>query len=443
MGTTRRSSACAIQGWTTGFWRVERWWSGDALGDPFHAADLRAVGPIALLIGFTDAGRGGTGRKVRGPRAPRWRWLRGRVQGARHVHLGTLHGLKILRPEHVGNEQIRLRFLDEARVQAQLVHPNIARVTDIIVTQGIAGLVMEYLEGRSLADFIDVLGGPASEEEILAIMLPVLEALHFSHERGVVHRDVKPDNIFLAVDEAGQQVPKVLDFGIAKVRGELREKGKRKSTVATAMGTEGYAAPEQLRNAADVDRRADIFSVGVTLFELATGRLPFERDSDVDSLIALMAGAYSIPAQLRQRSALVAEVIDMALQSDRENRFSEVPAMTRMLTSRGGSIGTAALQFERRRLLNLLDQHRLGLSARSEVPHRSNPGHRSLEADLVEGWMVERAIRRVAWGANPGHRSQEPDPVEKWVVEREIKRVAWGAALFILVFGAISSAANC
>ena len=263
------------------------------------------------------------------------------VYKARHVHLGTLHALKILKQEHVANEQIRLRFLDEARVQAQLVHPNIARVTDIIVSQGVAGLVMEYLEGRSLADFIEERQGPASEEEILAVMLPVLDALHFAHERGVIHRDVKPDNIFLAIDGAGQRVPKVLDFGIAKVRGELRQEGKRKSTVATGMGTEGYASPEQLRSAADVDRRADIFSVGVTLYELATGRLPFERDSDVDSLMALMNGDYEIPEHLRLRSPQTALAIGKALQNQRENRFKDCKSFSRALqTFRPSDIGS-------------------------------------------------------------------------------------------------------
>ena len=169
------------------------------------------------------------------------------VYKARHIHLGTAHALKILRAEFVSNESVRLRFLDEARVQAQLVHPNIARVSDILVSQGVAGLVMEYLEGRSLADFIEKRQGPATEAEILAIMLPVLDGLHFAHERGVVHRDVKPDNIFLVGGPAGPWIPKVLDFGIAKVRGELRQEGKRKSTLATGMGTEGYASPDLFR----------------------------------------------------------------------------------------------------------------------------------------------------------------------------------------------------
>ena len=256
------------------------------------------------------------------------------VYKARHVHLGTSHALKILKPEHVGNEQIRLRFLDEARVQAQLVHPNIARVTDIIVSEGVAGMVMEYLKGRSLADFIEERGGPATEDQILGVMLPVLEALHFAHERGIVHRDVKPDNVFLAVDDNGTQIPRVLDFGIAKVRGELRQEGKRKSTVATGMGTDGYAAPEQLRNAADVDRRADIFSVGVTLYELATGRLPFERPSDADSFVALMKGDYEIPEELRLRSPTIAQSIEGALQTDRNDRFGDCLIFAGVLASR-------------------------------------------------------------------------------------------------------------
>ena len=258
------------------------------------------------------------------------------VYRVRHIHLGTAHALKVLKAEHVENESIRLRFLDEARVQAQLVHPNIARVTDIIVKQGVAGLVMEYLEGRSLADFIEERGGPATAEEILAITLPVLDGLHFAHERGVIHRDVKPDNIFLAVHDAGQQVAKVLDFGIAKVRGELRQEGRRKSTVATGMGTEGYASPEQLRNAADVDRRADVFSVGVTLYELATGRLPFQRDSEVDSMMALMNGDLEIPSDLRRRLPEVAAVIEKALQNDRENRFKDSKAMGAALRGHPG-----------------------------------------------------------------------------------------------------------
>jgi len=238
----------------------------------------------------------------------------------RHLHLGTVHALKVLRPEFLPDEGVRRRFLDEGRVQARLVHPNIARVTDI-VTGRVAGLVLEFLDGCSLADHVEA-APPMPEHEVCAILEPVLDALHFAHEHGVVHRDVKPENIFLAVSDDGHACPKLLDFGIARVRGDLRLKGKRPSTVATGMGTEGYSAPEQMRNASDVDRRADIFSVGVVLFELATGCRPFDRASEVDGLMALMNGDYEIPPQLRMESPRLASAIERALQTDRQRRFS-------------------------------------------------------------------------------------------------------------------------
>jgi eukaryotic-like serine/threonine-protein kinase len=337
------------------------------------------------------------------------------VYKARHIHLGTAHALKILRAEFVSNESVRLRFLDEARVQAQLVHPNIARVSDILVSQGVAGLVMEYLEGRSLADFIEKRQGPATEAEILAIMLPVLDGLHFAHERGVVHRDVKPDNIFLVGGPAGPWIPKVLDFGIAKVRGELRQEGKRKSTLATGMGTEGYASPEQLRSAADVDRRADIFSLGVTLYELATGQLPFEGHSDVDRLMALMNGDYEIPDGLRRRSPQIAGVIQRALQTNRRDRYPDCQAFGKPLKSWPVAESASALQFERQLLISLLRRRVLSLSASLRAQHRLSSIQPSTPAD----------------------------PVDEWIAERDIRRVLWCVAFFVFLYGAVTSAANC
>ena len=244
------------------------------------------------------------------------------VYRVRHIHLESIHALKVLRPEFLEREDLRQRFLDEGRLQAQLQHSGIARVTDIVAVPGAAGLVMEFLEGLSLADLIEQKKGPMEESAIVELMLPTLDALHFAHESGVIHRDIKPDNIYLVKNGSGGYDPKILDFGIARVRGELRAKGRRKSTVATRMGTEGYASPEQLRSAADVDRRADLFSIGVTIFEMATGTLPFERDSDVDSLMALMNGDYSIPQELRARSPRLALIIDQTVQIDRDRRLA-------------------------------------------------------------------------------------------------------------------------
>ena len=259
------------------------------------------------------------------------------VYRGRHVHLGSEHALKILRPEFVANDGIRARFLDEARVQAQLDHPNIVRVTDIIASPGIAGLVMELLEGQSLADAIDA--GPRPDgAQLRTVFLPILDALGFAHGRGVVHRDLKPDNIYLA-SVRGTMMPKLLDFGIARVRGELREEGRRKSTVATSiLGTPGYMSPEQLRSAASADARSDIFSLGVALLEYASGEAPFERDSEVDTIVAVMAGDVVIPESVRADAALAA-TIEIALKPAPEDRFADCASFAEALGRVGGASG--------------------------------------------------------------------------------------------------------
>jgi serine/threonine-protein kinase len=140
------------------------------------------------------------------------------VYRVRHIHLGTEHALKVLKREFVEKEELRQRFLDEGRVQARLEHPHIVRVTDIVAIPGTAGLVMQFLQGQSLASVIEERAAPFDEQTIAEIMLPVFDALHFAHERGVIHRDIKPDNIFLADHPEGGFTPKLLDFGIARVR---------------------------------------------------------------------------------------------------------------------------------------------------------------------------------------------------------------------------------
>ncbi len=243
------------------------------------------------------------------------------VYKARHLVLGTMHALKILRPDAVVKEQVRMRFLDEARVQAQLLHPNIARVTDIIVSEGVAGLVMEHLEGRSLAEEIAAVGG-ANPARVAAVFGPILDALAYVHGRGVVHRDIKPDNIFLAQDPDGVLVPKLLDFGIARVRGELRTDERRRSTIATSvLGTHGYMSPEQLRSSAGADARSDIFALGVCILEYATGRSPFERDSDADTIAAVLAGTFEIPPALGKQAPHLTAAVARALRPDPRDRF--------------------------------------------------------------------------------------------------------------------------
>ncbi len=251
------------------------------------------------------------------------------VYRVRHLTLGSDHALKVLRSDLLEMEDVRQRFLGEARVQAQLRHPNIVQVTDLIAQPGVAGFVMEFVQGESLADAIDgrrSAGAMPSASEIREIFLPVLDAVGYAHAAGVVHRDIKPDNILLARDHLGRLVPKVADFGIAKVVGEL--KGKRKTTMgARTMGTVGYMSPEQLVSSRDVDGRADIFSIGVALLEFASLESTFERDSDFMTMKAVHEADYTIPDALRAGDAALVAAVERALQVEREDRYADCAAM--------------------------------------------------------------------------------------------------------------------
>jgi serine/threonine-protein kinase len=199
-----------------------------------------------------------------------------RVYKVRHVALGSVHALKVLDPELVGNAELRARFLDEGRIQARLRHPNILVITDVVVAPGVAGLVMDYLEGESLDKYLANARRPPDADEVRDIFRQVLAAMEFAHEHGVIHRDLKPSNIFLE-QVHGRRVVRVLDFGIAKVSGA---EGRPVTRTGSRMGTPQYMSPEQIRSAEDVTVRSDIFSLGVTLYELATAQPCFQGESD-------------------------------------------------------------------------------------------------------------------------------------------------------------------
>jgi len=168
--------------------------------------------------------------------------------------------------------QIEERFRQEARLSAMLSHRSIVKVYDMIEEpDGTLVLVMELLRGESLRRYLKK-RGPLGAKEAVAIIAPVLGALGHAHERGIVHRDVNPSNIFLAVDPDGHVTPKLLDFGIAKL-----EKGEApvQTQDGRVLGTPRYLSPERIRSASEVDGRADLFSAAVVLYETMTGVSPF------------------------------------------------------------------------------------------------------------------------------------------------------------------------
>jgi serine/threonine-protein kinase len=176
------------------------------------------------------------------------------------------------------------RFRREARLSATISHRNVVRVFDLVdEADGTLGLVMELLRGATLEDAIKE-RGMLSARQVVAVAIPVLSAMHHVHQRGIVHRDVKPANVFFAVEPDGHVIPKLLDFGIAK----LPAAGSALTIDGSVLGTPHYMSPEQIRGQDDLDGRSDMFSFAVVLYEMLTGVRIFHRETASASLAAVL-----------------------------------------------------------------------------------------------------------------------------------------------------------
>mgnify|MGYP001204662687 FL=1 len=192
-----------------------------------------------------------------------------------HLILGESMALKLLFPQWAENPLTRVRFVDEAKIQFKLKHPGIVQVTDVIEEGNLIGIIQEWMNGEDLRSYIMRCPHLLTLGEVRTLVEPILSALQFAHDRGVVHRDIKPSNILLSQNEPGIWQPKLGDFGVAKLLDDL---GDRTAT-GTTLGTFKYIAPEQIADSKGVDHRADIYAFGVMLFQMTTGKLPFNGNA--------------------------------------------------------------------------------------------------------------------------------------------------------------------
>jgi serine/threonine protein kinase len=213
------------------------------------------------------------------------------VYRVRHRQLNTWHALKVL---SVTSVAIRDRMLREGRVQAELRHLNIVAVTDILEIDGSPGLLLEFIDGPSLEDALREYTLELEDGELL--FLGIVSGVRHAHLHGLVHRDLKPANVLLAKTPKGY-VPKVTDFGLAKILQGDAEMANTRHGIA--MGTPHYMAPEQIRDARNVDQRADMFSLGCLLYELATGERTFPGDEALAIYNAITHGDFVPPTVLR------------------------------------------------------------------------------------------------------------------------------------------------
>jgi serine/threonine protein kinase len=240
----------------------------------------------------------------------------GIVYLAEHVKLGRKVAIKVLHAHLASNESIRNRFMNEAKTMAELQHPNIVSLLDYHEDEFGLYLIMEYVDGKPLDEYIEQVSGPIPEETAIVFFKQALAAFQYAHEKMVVHRDIKPSNLIITND--GKL--KVLDFGIAKIVGNDNYKLTK---TGAHTGSVYYMSPEQVRGL-DVDFRSDIYSLGITLYQMLTGYNPY---ADLTTEYDIFEKIVKVPlADPRTKYPAVSEhmvsVIDKSTQKNPLDRFN-------------------------------------------------------------------------------------------------------------------------
>jgi len=246
----------------------------------------------------------------------------GIVVAARHADLDQLVAIKFVRDDALGNDEAVERFLREARSAARLKSEHVARVLDVgRLDSGAPYMVMEFLEGSDLAQTL-TREGPMAFELAAALMMQVCEAVAEAHAAGIVHRDLKPENLFLTRTIGGSPKMKVLDFGVSKSARLIDDPKAKLTRTRTMLGSPLYMAPEQMRSSRDVDARGDVWALGVVLFELLTGRSPFEAETMPELCLKIVSEPPLSLEKLRPGlpPGFVA-VVERCLEKEREKRY--------------------------------------------------------------------------------------------------------------------------
>ena len=263
----------------------------------------------------------------------------GMVLAARHLGLDEPVAIKLLLPAMLQVPGMVERFTREARASAKIKNDHVVRVTDVdALPSGVPYMVMERLDGSDLSDHCKSVG-PLPITDAVRYLLETCSAIGEAHTMGIIHRDLKPANLFLVRRRDGTSAIKVLDFGISKAMQSL---GEQTVTVAgTVLGSPSYMSPEQIAAARDLDGRTDIWSLGVILYQLTTGKVPFPAQGLTELCALVLQTAPRRPSELRPDLPIGLEaVILRCLEKDRANRFSTAGELAAALLPYAGSTPT-------------------------------------------------------------------------------------------------------
>ena len=237
----------------------------------------------------------------------------GAVYLAEHELIKRKVAIKVLHKHLVSNKEFIKRFRREAELLATLDHPNIVRLNEYFEHEGYLCLIMEYVDGMELDQHINKVSGPINEVELIPMFKQILEAIGYAHKKGLVHRDIKPANILISKDGK----VKVLDFGIAKMMCD--DKGLTNAGVQ--VGTVAYMSPEQVQ-AEKVDLRTDTYSLGVTLYQMAVGQVPYANSNVFDTQLQIVSKPFPNPRDIYPGiSDRLLKILEKAVKKDKDERY--------------------------------------------------------------------------------------------------------------------------